>query len=345
MQSIRDIGTTPYEPAPRGESLRKLRNGNSTGRNSGLDSLKFAFSIVLDCLTFVVMVIPILVRYAVGIFVPQQRKKINGQLALVTGGANGLGREICLQLAQQGCHVAVNDLDATNGEKTADDLRKLGVKSKFFKADISSFDAVQGLRKEIESSLGHVDILVNNAGVLPLMSIREGKPEDIQKVLEINLLSHFWTLRTFIDGMVARRKGHIVAIASATSYLPVGRLVSYVASKYGVRGLMEALNDEMYFDGLQNEIHTTTVFPCFMNTRKEVITTLQKLDILSRVPIFSTRRMARAIISGMQRNHRHVFMPKYLGPFLTHYETIPVEIRRVAAKLLLQNKGVPKLMD
>lgn len=63
-----------------------------------------------------------------------------------------------------------------------------------------------------------------------------------------------------------------------TAYLPVGRLVSYVASKYGVRGLMEALNDEMYFDGLQNEIHTTTVFPCFMNTRKEVINTLQKLE-------------------------------------------------------------------
>lgn len=133
MQSISDIGATPYEPAPRGESLRKLRNGNSTGGSSGLNSLKFAFSIVLDCLTFVVLVIPILLRYVVGIFVPQQRKKINGQLALVTGGANGLGREICLQLAQQGCHVAVNDLDVTNGEKTADDLRKLGVKSKFFK--------------------------------------------------------------------------------------------------------------------------------------------------------------------------------------------------------------------
>lgn len=51
---------------------------------------------------------------------------------------------------------------------------------------------MQGLRKEIEGSLGPVDILVNNAGVLPLMSLREGKPEDIQKVLEINLLSHFW---------------------------------------------------------------------------------------------------------------------------------------------------------
>ncbi|KXJ71453.1 hypothetical protein RP20_CCG020524 [Aedes albopictus] len=342
MERISDIGATPYEPAPRGESLRKLRNG---GRNSGMESLKFALSIVLDCLTFVVLVIPILVRYVVALFVSPQKKKITGQLALVTGGANGLGREICLQLAKEGCHIAVNDLDATNGEKTVEDLRKMGVKAKFFKADISNFDAVQGLRKEIEASLGPVDILVNNAGVLPLMSLREGKPEDIQKVLEINLLSHFWTLRAFIEGMIARRSGHIVAIASATSYLPVGRLVSYVASKYGVRGLMEALNDEMYFDGLQNEIHTTTVFPCFMNTRKEVINTLQKLDILSRMPIFSTKRTARAIVSGMLRNQRHVFMPKYVGPFLTHYETIPVEIRRVATKLLLQNKGVPKLMD
>ncbi|XP_062708919.1 estradiol 17-beta-dehydrogenase 11 isoform X1 [Aedes albopictus] len=340
MERISDIGATPYEPAPRGESLRKLRNG---GRNSGMESLKFALSIVLDCLTFVVLVIPILVRYVVALFVSPQKKKITGQLALVTGGANGLGREICLQLAKEGCHIAVNDLDATNGEKTVEDLRKMGVKAKFFKADISNFDAVQGLRKEIEGSLGPVDILVNNAGVLPLMSLREGKPEDIQKVLEINLLSHFWTIRTFIDGMIERRMGHIVAVASVASYLPQGRMISYVASKYGLRGLMEAFSDELYYEGLSDQINTTITFPFFMPTRKDLIDMLCKLKIIGRVPIFAPEKMARRTVNGILTNRRQVFLPNILSPGLKQYEFIPNDLKRLGRKLVYQS-DIPRLM-
>lgn len=59
-------------------------------------------------------------------------------------------------------------------------------------ADVSSFEAVSNLKREVSSKLGPVDILVNNAGVLPLMSLREGTPDDLKKVIEINLLSHLW---------------------------------------------------------------------------------------------------------------------------------------------------------
>ncbi|XP_062543321.1 17-beta-hydroxysteroid dehydrogenase 13-like isoform X1 [Armigeres subalbatus] len=340
MERISDIGATPYEPAPRGESLRKLQNG---GRSSGLETLKFALSVVLDCLTFVVLVIPILVRYAVGLFVTQPKKKIAGQLALVTGGANGLGREICLQLAKEGCNIAVNDLDATNGAKTVDDLQKMGVKAKFYKADISNFDAVQGLRKEIENSLGSVDILVNNAGVLPLMSLREGKPEDIQKVLEINLLSHFWTIRAFIDGMIKRQRGHIVAVASVASYLPQGRMICYVASKYGLRGMMEAFSDELYYEGVSNQINTTITFPFFMPTRKELIDMLCKLKIIGRVPIFAPERMAHLTVKGILTNSRQVFLPRILGPGLKEYEFIPNDLKRLGRKLVFQG-DIPRLM-
>ncbi|XP_058834780.1 estradiol 17-beta-dehydrogenase 11-like isoform X1 [Topomyia yanbarensis] len=342
MQSISNIGIDAYEPAPRGESLRKLQNGGAERRGT-LDKLRYAFACMMDFSTFLLLLVPILIGYLIRLFVPAKKKKIAGQLALVTGGANGLGRELCLQLAMKGCHIVVADLDTTNGEKTAEDLRKLGVKAKCFKADISDYDSVVELKRQVESSLGNVDILVNNAGVLPLMSIREGKPEDLKKVMEINLLSHFWTIRVFVEGMAFRRKGHIISIASASSYLPVGRLCSYVASKYGVRGLMEAFNDELYFDGLHEEVFTTTVYPTFMNTRKDLINTLNTINILKRVPIISAKTIARTTVNAMLRNEQHVFFPKWFGFMLTHYEHVPCEIRRLARRIFLKRE-IPKLM-
>ncbi|XP_058461412.1 estradiol 17-beta-dehydrogenase 11-like [Malaya genurostris] len=343
MDSISNIGINAYEAAPRGASLRMLRNGGAD-RLGTMARLRFWFSIIVDILTFLVLLVPILLGYVGRLFVSKPKKKIEGQLALVTGGANGLGREICLQLAQQGCHVAVADLDVTNGEKTAEDVRRMGVESKCFKADISEYESVVELKRQVENSLGHVDILVNNAGVLPLMSVREGKPEDLKKVLEINLLSNFWTIRVFVEGMVVRRKGHIVCIASATSFLPLGRLCSYVASKYGVRGLMEAFNDELYFDGLQDDIHTTTVYPTFMNTRMDVINTLDRINILGRVPFISAKTMARGTVNAMLRNQQHVFVPKWIGPMLIRYEHVPNEIRRLARRIMLKT-DLPKLMN
>ncbi|XP_055535439.1 estradiol 17-beta-dehydrogenase 11-like isoform X1 [Wyeomyia smithii] len=342
MDNISNIGTTAYEAAPRGDSLRRLRNGGTN--SSTMDQLKFVFSCIVDCLTFLVLVTPIMLGYVFRLFVSRKEKKIAGQLALVTGGANGLGREIGLELAKKGCNVAVADLDMTNGEKTAEDIRKLGVQAQCYRVDVSDFDSVLELKRQIESTLGPVDILVNNAGVLPLMSVREGKPEDLKKVMEINLLSHFWTIRAFVEGMAARRKGHIVAIASMTSFLPIGRVCSYVASKYAVRGMMEAFNDELYFDGLQDQVFTTTAYPPFMNTRRDLIDALHKMDILGRVPILSAKMMARATVAAMLRNQQHVFLPKYLAPLLIRFEHIPCEIRRLARKIMLK-KEIPRLMS
>lgn len=111
----------------------------------------------------------------------------------MTGAANGLGKEISIQLAQVGCNLAIIDLDLDGANKTANEIsEKFNVRAKAFKTDVSNYESVQLLKKEVENSLGHVDILVNNAGLLPLMSLREGSHKDIQKILDVNMASHFW---------------------------------------------------------------------------------------------------------------------------------------------------------
>lgn len=140
-------------------------------------------------------------------------KNISGQIALVTGwwrsifsraikrneflsgGANGLGRAIAFRLAQENCKVVIVDLNHVEAKRTATEIaEKFNVPTAAYKVDVSNYDAIQQLKSDVESTFGHVDILVNNAGILSAISLREGQPKDIQKVIDVNLTSHFWVI-------------------------------------------------------------------------------------------------------------------------------------------------------
>ncbi|XP_021698248.1 17-beta-hydroxysteroid dehydrogenase 13 [Aedes aegypti] len=251
------------------------------------------------------LLVPVLVRDFVQFLLPAKKKSISNQLALVTGGGNGLGRALCFRLAQEGCSVAVADIDLVGARRTAEEVRtRFGVKADAFHVDVSDYGSVTKLKEAIESSLGNVDILVNNAALLAMLSLSEGKPEDVQRIVNVNLLSHFWTIRAFKDGMVERRRGHIVAICSLLGIVPFGRTISYCATKFGVRGLMESLENEFYQDGLKNDIHTTCVFPAGIRTRKGFVDLVK--DIKLTVPLSSPEYVANLIVDAVRANKTEI---------------------------------------
>lgn len=101
------------------------------------------------------------------------RKNISGQVALVTGSANGLGRAIAFRLAQENCHIAVADINLADAQRTARELSEIHrVKAVAYKVDVSDVLSIKQLKSDIESTLGPVDILVNNAGIMPVASFR-----------------------------------------------------------------------------------------------------------------------------------------------------------------------------
>uniref|UniRef100_A0AAG5D643 Hydroxysteroid 17-beta dehydrogenase 11 n=1 Tax=Anopheles atroparvus TaxID=41427 RepID=A0AAG5D643_ANOAO len=264
-----DNTEVPYfTNAKEGYVPAKLAQRNSA--TQPLRLLQFVVRHVIpDVLQFLVRLVPLLLQGLVGLVLPAQKKSIRGQTALVTGGANGLGRALCLRLAREGCHVAVVDIDLPGAQRTAEDVRQLGVKAEAFLADIASSEEVDRLRLAVETKLGPVDVLVNNAGLLAVLSLSEGKATDLERIINVNLLSHFWTIRAFMPGMTARHRGHIVGIASIAAYFPVGRFIPYTVTKYAVRALMESLNSELRMDGLEHELHTTCVYPSLIATRQE----------------------------------------------------------------------------
>lgn len=157
------------------------------------------------------------------------------------------------------------------------------------KVDVSDYEQVSNLRQSIENDIGPVDILINNAGILSGVSILRSKPEDFQRIINVNLTAQFWvrfvthankyelscrhrfilqTLLVFLEGMHQRRRGHIVSISSVFGWEGFAGAEGYCATKYGIRGMMDALAEELRWSG--SAVNLTTVFPNFINTRKEL---------------------------------------------------------------------------
>uniref|UniRef100_A0A182WAF4 Short-chain dehydrogenase/reductase 3 n=1 Tax=Anopheles minimus TaxID=112268 RepID=A0A182WAF4_9DIPT len=283
--------------------------------------LRFIINHVIpDAVRFLVQLIPLILSGVVALVLPAKRKSIHNHTALVTGGGNGLGRALCLRLAQEGCHVAVVDIDQAGAQRTVEDVRKLGVKAEAFLADIANYEAVERLRLDVETKLGPVDVLVNNAGLLAVLSLTEGKATDLERIINVNLLSHFWTIRAFMPGMITRQRGHIVGIASIAAYFPVGRFIPYTVTKYAVRALMESLNSELRMDGLQNTVHTTCVYPALIATRQQFMDMLDKLNFLKRFYVFTPEQVAEQIIKGILTKKREVFVPNIMALFSKQFD-------------------------
>lgn len=178
-----------YEPAVAQNPSRKPFSFEQVEKNARFVLVE----IVPKVIKLLLLIVPVLLRDFVQLFLPARRKSINGQVALVTGGGNGLGRALCFRLAREGCSVAVADIDLVSARRTTEELRvRFGVKAEAFQVDVSDYGSVIKLKESIESALGPVDILVNNAALLAMLSLSEGKPEDVQRIVHVNLLSHFW---------------------------------------------------------------------------------------------------------------------------------------------------------
>lgn len=148
--------------------------------------LKLTFEIIL-------LVLVDLFDKILKIFNPTKSDIISNQLALVTGGGNGLGRALCFRLAREGCNIAIVDIDIKSATNTAHEIEgAFKVQCKAFHCDISNFSAVSKLKTEIENQMGSVDILVNNAGLLYMSNFIKSEVGDIQKVVDVNLTAQFW---------------------------------------------------------------------------------------------------------------------------------------------------------
>ena len=172
---------------------------------------------------------------------------IRGRTAVVTGSTSGIGLGIARAYAKEGVNILLNGLgDAEAIETTRAAIeREFAVVCRYSGADMSDGAAIAAMMAEAEAAFGSVDIVVNNAGIQFVAPIEDFPVATFDKIIAINLVSSFHTIRAAVPGMKARGWGRIVNIASAHALVASPYKSAYVAAKHGVAGLTKTVALEL----------------------------------------------------------------------------------------------------
>ena len=188
---------------------------------------------------------------------------LEGKAALVTGGAQGIGREIALRFAREGADLALLDRDADALEKTRLDAEALGRRAVALAVDISRSDETQAAVNKIVDSMKRIDVLVNNAGITRDTFILRMAEADWDAVIAVNLKGAFNVTRAVARTMLRQRAGRIINIASIIGLIGNAGQANYAASKAGLIGFTKSVAKELASRG----ITVNAVAPGFIETR------------------------------------------------------------------------------
>jgi short-subunit dehydrogenase len=235
--------------------------------------------------------------------------KVRAKTIVVTGGGNGIGRELVLALLKNGAIVAAVDLREESLQETQT-LAGENSKLSTHVLDITDKKAVEALPEQIITSHGVVDGIINNAGIIqPFVKVKELDYEAIDRVMNVNFFGALHMTKAFLPYLTERPKAHIVNVSSMGGFLPVPGQSVYGASKAAVKLLTEALYAEL----ADTNIQVTVVFPGAIGTN---ITTnsgveIPKLETDKKAKQYKTlspKDAARIIIDGMEKNKFRVLV-------------------------------------
>jgi 2-dehydro-3-deoxy-L-rhamnonate dehydrogenase (NAD+) len=210
-------------------------------------------------------------------------RNLEGRIALVTGGAEGIGLAIARRLASAGARVAIADLNASVLMESVAGLRGEGLDAAGFAADVSSAESVAELVRAVQAHWGAVEILVNNAGITGgSTEVRDFDPEVWDQVFAVNARGVFLCCRAVLPGMEGVGRGRIVNVASIAGKEGNPRLSAYSASKAAVIGFTKSLAKEV---ATQN-ILVNAISPAVIQTRiLDQVSQATRDYMISRIPM------------------------------------------------------------
>ncbi|XP_064549086.1 epidermal retinol dehydrogenase 2 [Drosophila montana] len=274
---------------------------------------KRMFAFLQDLLQLLVLIVRVLLELTTVLLqsmLPRKLKDISSEIVLITGTGHGIGRELALHYAACGCTVVCVDIDEKNNMDTVQEARRLNrgaVHS--FSCDVSKREQVLALAKRVKTEVGSVSVLVNNVGIMPTHPLPQQSAEEIQRVFDVNVFSQFWTIQAFLDQMKECRNGHIISISSIAGVVGLSNLVPYCATKFAVRGMMEALHEELREGPYKDLIRVTTIFPYMTNTG---LCKYPKVKFPTILGLLDPKEVAKRIIEAHRSNSLEVTIPSSL---------------------------------
>lgn len=189
--------------------------------------------------------------------------RVNGKLAIVTGGGKGIGRASAVMLAEEGASVAVTDIDEEAGRKTVSIVENAGGEAAFFEHDVSSESGWERIVQAVQDEFGVPDVLVNNAGIYRIEPIGEIDLEDWKELMDINVTGVFLGMKHLTPLMRERGGGSVINLSSVAGLIGLPNHACYGASKGAVRTMTKDAAMELAPDG----IRVNSVHPAYIDTQ------------------------------------------------------------------------------
>ncbi len=208
--------------------------------------------------------------------------KLKDKISLVTGAAQGIGRAIALELAEEGSDIILVDVNKEKCEETAREIQKKNRKAWSYQIDVSNYKQVESLFDGEMAKWGSIDVLVNNAGITRDNLILRMKEEEWDDVIKINLKGVFNFCKAASRFMMKQRSGVIINISSIIGIMGNAGQVNYSASKAGILGITKSLAKEL----APRNIRVNAIAPGFIQTSMtDKLTEEQKQLMLNMIPL------------------------------------------------------------
>ncbi|XP_072751948.1 estradiol 17-beta-dehydrogenase 11 [Anoplolepis gracilipes] len=275
-------------------------------------NLKEGAHMIYDLFLFIGIAIIYITETVILTLVPHRyrAKSIKNEIALITGGASGIGKLIAIKLAKLGAHVIIWDINQKGLAEIAEEIKKAGGKCYTYYCDIANKEEVYRIAKAVQTEVGNVNMLVNNAGYVYGRTFMELPDCEIEQTFKVNILSHYWITKSFLRDMMKNNHGHIVTIASVTGLVGTYKCTDYSATKFAAIGCHESLFTELKVHGYDG-IHMTLVCPYLINTG-------MFNGVKPRLmPMLEPEYVAERVIAGILTNEMLIVLPniiKYLLP-------------------------------
>ncbi len=205
------------------------------------------------------------------------------KVALVTGGSRGIGREVALELARRGYHVAINYAgNEVKAQEVASEIKALGQQTITIQANVSDESEVKGMVKSVVDQFGRIDLLVNNAGITRDNLLMRMKEEEFDQVINTNLKGVFLCTKAVTRPMMKQRSGKIINISSVVGITGNPGQANYVAAKAGVIGMTKTAAKEL----ASRNILVNAIAPGFIATdMTDELNDELKADLLKLIPL------------------------------------------------------------
>jgi NAD(P)-dependent dehydrogenase (short-subunit alcohol dehydrogenase family) len=238
-------------------------------------------------------------------------QRLPGKVALVTGGASGIGRALCEALATDGAFVIIADINPSKAEQVVAGIRQRGGKAEAVSLDVADEVAVNKVVDDIVAAHAHLDFTFNNAAVATVGELRDGNTTDFRRVVEVNLLGVMYGTVAAYRVMLRQGFGHIVNLSSMAGLMATPLLTAYSATKWGIVGFSSALRAEAAGLGVK----VSVVCPGLIRTEMgehNMYWNVRKEDYLAQLPwrwMMPPDKAAKYILRGVERNQELILFP------------------------------------